>query len=588
MNFTRCSHLAVLLVSGLALNLSAQSPLQASAAPSASNVTYPQIVRLSLVEGDVRIALGKQDEKLTGNTWEKATADIPLESGVSLATGPDGRAEIEFEDSSTLYLAPDSALTFADLTTKDGVPRTNLSLLSGTVTTHFKPTVPGEIYSLQTATYSLTVNYGEKSYLRITSFLDAMQITPIGNATMLALANHNSLAGTKGESYNLIGPQIVPNTTPSTPALVDWDTWVADRVNARNDAIKSVMHEANLTSSIPGIADLAGKGSFTPCAPYGTCWEPTNGWTRQSSDTTTPIKPLPEAQSSTVSVSQVAQTTPSPRLAPTALSDDLADFFPCNPYLWYQRLGPYRLDYLYPYDWTVCHAGFWINRNHRYMWVVGTHKHHRCPVHWVKYQGKLGYVPTHPRDQRGKPPVNLRHGIYQLTNKPDHPVERVALDPKTQPKLLDSTPKDFRNPAPPLLARADSPQIAAHMMHEPTGVNSAVAPAHSVSSTLTFNSRSNRFMLATRVTEGGHTHTFTEPMSERGGRIAPSTGGGFRGGNSSGGGSSHTGGSASGGGHYSGGGGSAGGHSGGGFSGGGGGHSGGGGGGSAGGGGGHH
>jgi hypothetical protein len=26
-------------------------------------------------------------------------------------------------------------------------------------------------------------------------------------------------------------------------------------------------------------------------------------------------------------------------------------------------------------------------RRHRYMWVAGTHKHHRCPVHWVKYGG---------------------------------------------------------------------------------------------------------------------------------------------------------------------------------------------------------
>ena len=90
------------------------------------------------------------------------------------------------------------------------------------------------------------------------------------------------------------------------------------------------------------------------------------------------------------------------------------------------------------------------------MWVAGTHKHHHCPVHWVKYQGKLGYVPMHPRDQRGLPPVNLRHGLYRLTDKPTHPVERVAFDSKSPPKLLDSTPKEFRSPHPPC-SRAPTP-----------------------------------------------------------------------------------------------------------------------------------
>jgi hypothetical protein len=245
---------------------------------------------------------------------------------------------------------------------------------------------------------------------------------------------------------------------------------------------------------------------------------------------------------------------------PTRLSYDDLDDFPCDPQLfWYNRLnGLYNVNDLYPYDWAVCHAGFWINRNHRYMWVAGTHKHHRCPVHWVKYQGKLGYVPMHPRDQRGQPPVNLRHGLYTLTGKPDHPIERVALDSHSQPKLLDSTPKEFRNPAPPLLARAESPELTVHTMHESTRLNTA----RSVSSTLTFNAHSDRFMVATRVTEGGHTQTVTAPMSDRGGHIS-STGGGSFGGAGHGGGFS--GGGSRGGGGSSGGGG--GGHSGGGSSG---------------------
>ena len=54
----------------------------------------------------------------------------------------------------------------------------------------------------------------------------------------------------------------------------------------------------------------------------------------------------------------------------------------------------------YGYDWAVCHAGSWIQWRHRYAWVAGRRQHHRCPVRWVKVNGKLGYVPIHPRDAR--------------------------------------------------------------------------------------------------------------------------------------------------------------------------------------------
>src|SRR5580698_2210952 len=81
-----------------------------------SGNTYPQIVRISYLEGDVRIARGKDNEKATGNDWETATADLPLETGFNLAT-LDGRAEIEFEDASTVYLGENSVLSFTDLHT---------------------------------------------------------------------------------------------------------------------------------------------------------------------------------------------------------------------------------------------------------------------------------------------------------------------------------------------------------------------------------------------------------------------------------------------------------------------------------------
>ena len=41
---------------------------------------------------------------------------------------------------------------------------------------------------------------------------------------------------------------------------------------------------------------------------------------------------------------------------------------------------------------------------------------------------QVGFVPLHPRDVAGKPPVNLKDGIFQVTGKKDQPIERVGFD----------------------------------------------------------------------------------------------------------------------------------------------------------------
>ena len=104
MSITRCRHLAIFVVCGClppVLPLFGMDVQQASPPPSSAQVqpysdaTYPQIVRISYAEGDVRVSRGTR-----GATWETAVTGLPLESGFNLVTGK-GRAEIEFEDAST-------------------------------------------------------------------------------------------------------------------------------------------------------------------------------------------------------------------------------------------------------------------------------------------------------------------------------------------------------------------------------------------------------------------------------------------------------------------------------------------------------
>src|SRR6202022_868082 len=68
-----------------------------------------RIVRLSDVQGSVEI------DKNTGMGFEKAFLNLPITQGARLRTRDTGRAEIEFEDGSTVRLAPNTMIAFSRL-----------------------------------------------------------------------------------------------------------------------------------------------------------------------------------------------------------------------------------------------------------------------------------------------------------------------------------------------------------------------------------------------------------------------------------------------------------------------------------------
>ena len=72
-----------------------------------------RIVRLSDVQGSVQI------DKNTGVGFESAFLNLPVTQGAQLKTLENGRAEVEFEDGSTLRLAPNTTLQFSTLAVGD-------------------------------------------------------------------------------------------------------------------------------------------------------------------------------------------------------------------------------------------------------------------------------------------------------------------------------------------------------------------------------------------------------------------------------------------------------------------------------------
>ncbi|HEY2036614.1 MAG TPA: hypothetical protein VGG96_06345 [Steroidobacteraceae bacterium] len=539
------------------------------AATSASSQSYPQIVRISLMQGDVRIARGEK-----GATWEKATADLPLETGFNLVTGNDGRVEIEFEDASTAYLGENSVLSFNELSTNGGVPRSDMTLLSGTLSVRFQPTMPDEWYVVRTPTDHFAVDYPNRPFVRINSYVDAMKVTAESETTF-HFAGELGKQDRKGETATFRSGQLesLAALPEDAKAFADFDGWVNQRVATRDAAQAAVMQEANLPAPVPGLAEMQGQGRFFPCAPYGTCWEPDHGW-----DGAQPASAQPDTDTAAVmrggfgrraaagylagylggylaGYLQVAQISGAdPDEVDRQLLDE--DLFPCSPFRVRHLISTDPATGLRQtadlglvpagerYTWAVCHTGSWIRQGHRYAWVAGTKRHHRCPVHWVKYGHVRGFVPIHPRDVAGKPPLNLQHGVFVPIEKRGT-LERVAFHPDTSIKLLGGPPKEFARLERPTLQRAEEPRPEAHRVAE-TGRaggkdlggrelsgkelggkdsgKAGMAGARRVGTPITFDHRSQSFVLTHPVTQGGRTVTLAEHFG--GGSIGGRSGGG--------------------------------------------------------------
>jgi hypothetical protein len=583
-----CSLPILLLIGCLATVQPAPAAVASDAPTPANPITYPQIVRLSYVEGDVRISRGKEAEKQTENEpgdstgWEQAAANVQMQTGYSLVTGT-GRAEIEFEDASVVYLADNSVLTFNELSATNGVPYTDMALLAGTATLNVQPMVQGDVFRLSTPTDNISIQYPQKSYMRVDSYLDAIAITPQQGLTFSMPGNAGGRPLNAGQTMAFSHAQrVLPPTAEDAAASAAWDQWVQGRVAARNAQMTAAMKDAGLTAPIPGLEEMNGQGKFFVCEPYGTCWEPTQGWGGDKAEVA-----QVEAHAGAASGSASAQTDTQPaapieRVAP---SDDqtqpgtppqsLADLgWPnsakANAYLakhpgaklWTEdytipcvndaitellaidpmtgkevlvdsEFAPFLSNPLFagyiplwggyynaPWDWAVCHAGSWIRWQHRYVWVAGTKRHHKPPIRWVKNGRTVGYVPLHPKDVAGKPPINMKDGVFKATKKGDTvAVQRVKLDEGNPVELMNEAPKEFRKPVLEPLKMAEVPHAEAHSAF-PTALAAKGAPvARSgmiVSSTLPKGGAIVNSTMPKGVAKGGSAMETSNAMREPG------------------------------------------------------------------------
>ena len=469
-------------------------PIAYAATKDASD---PQLVRLRYVEGDVRFNRGDGKHPDLKRPWEVAITNLPIEQNYALATG-DGRAEIEFEDGSEVYVAENTVLLFTELTSADDVPRTVIELVSGAVTAGLQP-LAGEFFEIDTPTGQIESSFPQRSFVRIDAYLDGMELTP---QTDTATEFDNDAEGAllmKGQTITFPGGAAPRAAEPGEfRSSDDFDKWAGARYQARTVTMAAALKASGLTSPMAGLPDMYELGTFTPCPPYGMCWEPKQDaratpQTSQLQPPTQDIRSVQNApQAGLVLASSKSRGQKSSQTAPANTARVSGNSFKAQT-VWFNTLDtacpfpvwtdwaqvahtPQELSQLQtasrelmfqqPWFLPVCHYSRWVHQGARYRAVIRRKRIHH-PIHWVKLGKQTGFVPASPLDKKGKTPANLRHGIYVPSRKDDiDRIEHVEFKPGENTEILANTPKEFRVATLPEFAKTAPPEIRGRLLTE--------------------------------------------------------------------------------------------------------------------------
>ncbi len=220
-----------------------------------------RIVRLSQVDGDVQI------DRNTGQGYEKAFLNLPVTQGTKLRTGGNSRAEIEFEDGTTLRLTPGTAVDFSELARRSSGGRSsNLELESGTVYLNFKGDKQ-EQFSLGFGQEKLTLT--KQAHLRIEmKDADATVAVFKGEADVDSSSGKVNVEKKHSATFNLAGsaPYTLANSLEPDP----YDEW-----DKQQDKYQQTYSASNSFSQYSyGTSDLNYYGSFYNVPGYGMMWQP--------------------------------------------------------------------------------------------------------------------------------------------------------------------------------------------------------------------------------------------------------------------------------------------------------------------------
>ena len=234
----------------------------------AHGISKVRIVRISETKGAANGEV--QLDRDTGNGFENAITNLPIVEGCKLRTGA-GVAEVEFEDNSTLRLAPGSLVEFTQLELlPSGAKLSTMNVVKGVVYVSLTPT-KGNRYTLTFGQQKVQLQ--PSSHVRLTvdpGQADAKLAVFDGEAQLESQAGVTDVDRKRTLTVPLEGqgqPVMAKNVKQE-----EFDSW--DQSSAEYHKQFAGMSAVASSPYSYGVSDLMYYGSFNNVGGCGQMWQP--------------------------------------------------------------------------------------------------------------------------------------------------------------------------------------------------------------------------------------------------------------------------------------------------------------------------
>jgi hypothetical protein len=447
--------------------------------------------RLIFLQGDVRVSLGHDGEPKIAKDWFAESLGMPVEAGYSIAT-QDGNTEIELENGSVIYLAPQSLLVFYELSAQDSdstpsgeIDTAHVRLVSGTAIVLSQFQNDGQL-TLETQTGKMITD--RPSLERLTASLDDTELVDLEREMPRELKLDTQTPGVAAATFlsDVAGAAAKQQASDQDDP---WSKQAMARVREHMLLTLAALHSSDLEAPFAGLVDLYQNGQFSKCGEAETCWAPSQ-----------------EALSQLPASSVPASTTPStaPQQAPAKKGLQLVSESynwqegPCinvwehtlvfqdeKGKLFYDvrrnQAGPTATGNI-PWLYAACTTGvpfhhhtllrFDHDKDHRH------HHHHETVCQWVKANGHVGIMRGVPIREKGRLALSSKNPVYLLPREAGEPVKRLEADSLKSVKALSEPPRQYRSE--PSGPRVTAPAITAQYREANNrGVETAAAVSKS-------------------------------------------------------------------------------------------------------------
>ncbi|HWC95634.1 MAG TPA: FecR family protein, partial [Candidatus Sulfopaludibacter sp.] len=219
------------------------------------------VARISLMNGEVSVRRGDSGE------WVAGVINAPLLTDDRISTGPNSRAEIQFDASNVLRIGGNAEVRLADLEYN----RFQIEVAKGTATYRvFRPTGA----NVEVDTPSVSVRPQKAGVYRIA-------VSEGGETEVMARQGDVEVFTPRGSQWISANQMMVARGTQADPEfqivgarpLDDWDRWNQERDQPFMQS-QSYQYVDPSNSGIYGTEDLDANGTWTDVPQYGEVWHP--------------------------------------------------------------------------------------------------------------------------------------------------------------------------------------------------------------------------------------------------------------------------------------------------------------------------